>query len=61
VTLKVFSITGVEVATLFDGYAAANGKMAFEFNPQNISQGIYFAKLVTQNGQVQTLKLVLQR
>jgi hypothetical protein len=60
-TLKVYSITGVEVGTLFEGYVSANGKMSFEFNRQDIAEGIYIAKLETQAGQVQTLKLVLQK
>jgi hypothetical protein len=61
VTLKVYSLTGVEVATLFEGYATSGMKMTQEFNPQGLSAGIYIARLTTQNGQVQTLKLVLQR
>jgi len=60
-SLKVYNVQGVQVATLFDGQVNGGQKMSFEFSPANAANGIYFAKLVTESGDVQTIKLVLQK
>ncbi len=59
--LRVYSLTGEEVAVLFDGIAEANRAYEVEWKPQGVAQGIYFAKLTTSQGTVTTKKLVLNR
>lgn len=59
--LKIFSIAGTEVATLFDSQAEAGGLYSLEFRPEGFSNGIYIAKLETGNGEVKYEKLVLQK
>ena len=54
-------MTGEQVAVLFDGMAEANRNYEVEWKPENVAQGIYFAKLITSNGEVMTKKLVLNR
>ncbi len=49
VTLKVFSLTGTEVATLFDGYAAGGVRNSVRFNAGNMSSGIYYCVLRADN------------
>ncbi|MBM4166513.1 MAG: T9SS type A sorting domain-containing protein [Ignavibacteria bacterium] len=44
VTLKVYDITGKEVATLFDGYQQA-GKYEATFDASKLASGIYVAKM----------------
>ena len=61
VLLKVYTITGVEVMTLFEGQAEAGKNYSYAFRPEAISSGMYFAKLVTSNGEVRTEKLVMQK
>ncbi|HEX2900790.1 MAG TPA: T9SS type A sorting domain-containing protein, partial [Bacteroidia bacterium] len=57
--LRVYSMTGEEVAVLFDGIAEANRSYEVEWKASGVAQGIYFAKLITSNGTVMTKKLVL--
>ncbi len=57
--LRVYSMTGEEVAVLFDGMAEANRSYEVEWKASGVAQGIYFAKLITSNGTVLTKKLVL--
>ena len=59
--LKVFSITGVEIATLFEGQAEGGMEYNFEFRPEAVSSGMYFAKLVTSTGEVKYEKLIMQK
>ena len=61
VELRVYSMTGEEVAVLFDGMAEAGRNYEVEWKPQGVAQGIYFAKLITAKGEVMTKKLVLNR
>jgi endonuclease I len=44
-TLKVFSLLGQEVATLFDGQAAAGQLMKVTFDASRLSSGVYFSRL----------------
>jgi len=44
VTLKVYDVTGKEVATLFDGYQQA-GKYEATFDASKLASGIYVAKM----------------
>jgi hypothetical protein len=59
VTLKVFDITGREVATLADGIARA-GRQTVTFVPADLSSGVYFYRL-SANGFVETKRMVLIR
>ena len=61
VGLRVYSMTGEEVAVLFDGMAEAGRNYEVEWKPTGVAQGIYFAKMVTAGGEVMTKKLVLNR
>ncbi|HEY3294641.1 MAG TPA: T9SS type A sorting domain-containing protein [bacterium] len=58
-TLKVFDITGHEVATLADGAMSA-GEHTVTFNAANLPSGIYFYKLTTGSF-TQTRKMVLAK
>ena len=60
-TLKVYSMTGEEVAVLFDGMVEAGIDNTVKWKPENISAGIYFAKLITSDGKVLNQKLVLTK
>ncbi len=56
--LKVFNVLGQEVATLFDGEAAAGMIHQAQFNAANLASGIYFSRLEF-GGKVQMKKMVL--
>ena len=57
VTLKVYNITGQEVATLVDGTLAA-GSYEVPFDATDLASGVYFYKLSSPS-QVETRKMVL--
>jgi len=57
--LKVFDITGNYIATLFDGTVEQNELYTLEFNAEDLSRGIYFYKLATENGLVRNGTLLL--
>jgi hypothetical protein len=59
VSLKVFNITGQEVATLVNKELIL-GNHKVEWNPQNLSSGLYFYKLETK-GYIETKKLILMK
>ena len=59
-TLKVFSITGKHITTLFDGIAEENNLYSIQFNTENLPTGIYYYKLETENGIVNIGKLLLK-
>jgi hypothetical protein len=44
-TVKVFTLIGEEVATLFDGIAQPNHRYSMTFAPKNLASGIYFYSL----------------
>ena len=56
-TLKVYDVLGNEVATLVDEYKPA-GKYEVEFNASQLSSGIYFYQLKTENF-IETRKMIL--
>ncbi|MBP9583421.1 MAG: T9SS type A sorting domain-containing protein [Ignavibacterium sp.] len=58
-TLKVYDVLGNEVATLIDEFRAA-GSYKVEFNPDNLSSGVYIYCLKTGEF-TQTKKMVLLR
>jgi hypothetical protein len=57
VTLKVYDLLGREVATLVDEYRPA-GSYEVEFNASDLTSGIYFYKLQTDN-YIETKKMIL--
>ncbi|MGH7595203.1 MAG: T9SS type A sorting domain-containing protein [bacterium] len=59
VTLKVFDVTGREVATLVDENLAA-GNHAATFAPRDLAGGLYFYKITAGNFS-QTLKAILMK
>jgi hypothetical protein len=61
VTVEVYSLTGVRVATLFNGQAEASAAYKLNFRPEATASGIYFARMTTSTGIVKTEKLVLQK
>ncbi len=57
-TLKIFNSLGQEVATLFDGEAAAGAYHQAQFNASNLASGIYFSRLEF-GGKMQVKKMLL--
>ena len=57
VTLKVFDVMGREVATLIDEQMEA-GKHSVVFNAANLSSGVYYYTIITENF-IQTKKMLL--
>ncbi len=59
--LKVYDITGKEVANLFEGRIEANVMYDVNINGTPLSKGVYLVKLNTQNGQNEIVKLLIAR
>ena len=57
-TLKIYNTLGREVATLFDGCAAAGEYYQATFNASNLASGIYFSRLEFE-GKMQVKKMML--
>jgi len=57
VSLKVYDILGINVATLMNEYLSA-GEYAVEFNASELSSGIYFYQLKAGN-YLETKKMLL--
>lgn len=60
-TLKVFSLTGEHVATLYDGEVSPGVRQQVEFRPEGISNGMYLFRLTTDQGDVATGKVMYMR
>jgi len=60
IKLEVFNILGQMVSTLIDGSLEA-GQHSVEFNPQNLSSGVYIYKLSTDQNFNFTRKMILLR
>ncbi len=58
VVLKIFDILGREIKVLTDGYFDG-GEYKVEFNANNLSSGVYFYQLITNNTR-RTMKMILQ-
>jgi hypothetical protein len=58
VTLKVFNAVGQEVATLAQGRHEA-GVHRFDFNGTGFASGVYFYRLNSPSGMIETRKMVL--
>lgn len=57
-TLKLFNTFGQEVATLFNGEAAAGKNNQVQFSTSGLAKGLYFSKL-DFNGRAQQEKMLL--
>lgn len=60
VSVKVYDVIGREVATLHDGYATTGVHTAL-FNADGLPSGMYFCRMLTADGTVQTLKMLKTR
>jgi lysophospholipase L1-like esterase len=60
VSLKVFNVLGNDVANLVDGMKQAGNYVA-SFNGSSLSSGVYFYRLTTNTGYIQTKKLLLMK
>lgn len=60
VTLKVYDMAGREVATLQQGFVQS-GTHSVMFEASSLSAGMYFCRLLTPDGMVQTLKMLKVR
>ena len=60
VSLTIYDIRGREVEKLIEGQQSP-GKHTITWNAENLPSGLYFARLSTANGRVQTRKLVLMK
>ncbi len=62
VTLKVYDILGREVGTLFDNQPMDEGRQQVTFNASALASGIYFYRLVVNDGQyAQVRKMVVMK
>jgi hypothetical protein len=59
VSLKIYNILGELVATLIDGELKAQGTHTTTFEARSLTSGVYFYKLVTEAGVVETRKMLL--
>jgi hypothetical protein len=60
-TLRVFNMNGVEVANLYEGLVYAGQTISADFTAENLSNGIYFARLTTVSGKETNVKLILSK
>ncbi len=59
VTLKIYDILGREVATLLEQEELDEGEQSIDFFADNLSSGIYFYRLVVNNGEFQQIKKMM--
>jgi len=59
-TLKIFSVTGEEVANLFSQSVEKGTVYTVNFNAANLNSGVYFAQL-SQGNNVKNIKLILNK
>jgi hypothetical protein len=60
VTLKVYDVLGREVATLLNNEAMEEGEHGIEFDANKLSSGVYFYRLIIDDGAfIETKKLLL--
>lgn len=57
IALRLYDITGREVATLFDGMKGA-GEHTFSYNASGLATGIYFARMEAQGNVIGTKKIL---
>jgi Right handed beta helix region/Secretion system C-terminal sorting domain/SprB repeat len=59
--VSVYNAMGVKVVTLFNGNLEALEIHEAKFTAENLSNGIYFVKLITEKGDIRTERLLLNR
>jgi len=60
-TLGLYNMEGVQVRTIYQGALSAEQDYKFELNGGNLQKGLYFYKLITQEGEIVMDRLVLSR
>lgn len=60
VTLKVYDIKGAEVATLISAQHQGAGSYAIEFNGSHLPSGVYFYRLITEQGTISNKMIILK-
>lgn len=60
-TLKVYSLTGEHVATIFEGEMTAGDRQEIEFRPDGLPTGMYVFRLVTDQGHSAMGKVMYMR
>ncbi|MDP2208564.1 MAG: T9SS type A sorting domain-containing protein [Bacteroidota bacterium] len=58
-TMKIYDILGREVATLLEQEELDEGEQSIDFFADNLSSGIYFYRLVVNNGEFQQIKKMM--
>ncbi|MFI5252821.1 MAG: T9SS type A sorting domain-containing protein [Bacteroidota bacterium] len=56
VTLKIYNMIGQEVVTLLDHQEMDGGSQAVTFNASNVASGVYFYRMIANQGEFQTVK-----
>ena len=59
-SLKLFSLTGVEIASLFEGESEGGVVQKVDFKPVTLAAGVYFCVMETRSGDRIYHKLLLQ-
>jgi photosystem II stability/assembly factor-like uncharacterized protein len=59
VSLKVFDITGRQVAVLVNGMNLRAGSMTYDFNGTELASGVYFYSLAVDGNLIATKKMIL--
>jgi Secretion system C-terminal sorting domain len=59
VSLKVFDVTGRQVAVLVNGLNLRAGTMSYDFDGSDLSSGIYFYSLIVDNNLISTKKMIM--
>jgi hypothetical protein len=59
VTLKVYNMLGQEVATLVDREEMTEGENELEFDAQRLATGVYYYRLVVNDGEFQQVKKMM--
>jgi hypothetical protein len=60
-TLRVYYLSGREVANLFDGEVNEGAQYEVEFSPKGIRTGIYLTRLTTSSGRSYVKRLVIEQ
>jgi hypothetical protein len=61
IEVAVFNLLGVKVATLFNGTVLANEIHEEKLKAENLANGTYFVKVVTENGDIKVERVILSR
>ena len=61
VKVEIFSLTGKQVAVLFEGAVAPNENKVLTFRPENTTSGVYLYRISTDQGFQNTGRLMLNR